>query len=349
MVTTSERRIGAVTEFLNRKRRDGRRVTNAAAARHFKMSPNTVAAIRAGKQRTDMAARTEENENSPKKKAMLARRALVQELVKKSLTLYGSARQISAELKRRRIKYVSESTINLDLHALGYKSLVRPKVTFCDKKVEDTRAVFANRSMFRTVAQRERIAFSDEHICDTNDRTHRRQWVRTRQQLRRRISMNRYNIPSIQVWGAVAIDWRSELVVIKFEKKDDKGTASNRMTADRYIEHCLTPVLDDLKKRNLLFQQDGAACHTAKIVKQFMATNNVPLLQGWPAHSPDLNMIEPIWAELNRRIAAMPRAKNVEELTAQAKRAWKQIPKEVMNAHVRHFGKALAKVRADTR
>ena len=37
--------------------------------------------------------------------------------------------------------------------------------------------------------------------------------------------------------------------------------------------------------------QDGAPCHTAKSIKNLLASQKIPLLD-WPGNSPDLNPIE---------------------------------------------------------
>jgi len=42
------------------------------------------------------------------------------------------------------------------------------------------------------------------------------------------------------------------------------------------------------------FQQDNSRIHTCKIVKEWMAKSNFPVIE-WPARSADLNIVENIW------------------------------------------------------
>ena len=51
-----------------------------------------------------------------------------------------------------------------------------------------------------------------------------------------------------------------------------------------------------------IFHQDGARCHTALTTRQWFASKNISLLEGWPANSPDLSPIEQIWGITKRYI-----------------------------------------------
>uniref|UniRef100_A0A8R1I6Y0 Tc1-like transposase DDE domain-containing protein n=1 Tax=Caenorhabditis japonica TaxID=281687 RepID=A0A8R1I6Y0_CAEJA len=49
----------------------------------------------------------------------------------------------------------------------------------------------------------------------------------------------------------------------------------------------------------------------------------------WPSQSPDINPIEHLWEELERRVSDI-RARNADEKFSQLQTAWAQIPQSVL-------------------
>ena len=52
---------------------------------------------------------------------------------------------------------------------------------------------------------------------------------------------------------------------------------------------------------NYIFQHDNDPKHTAHIVKNYLRNQQIEMLE-WPPQSPDLNPVEYLWAELNRKL-----------------------------------------------
>ena len=78
------------------------------------------------------------------------------------------------------------------------------------------------------------------------------------------------------------------------------------MTASRYVstlQQHLVPFLEDqplaLKYK---FQQDNAPSHKANITLNFLKAECIQVLPSWPPYSPDLNVIENMWAYVKAKI-----------------------------------------------
>lgn len=50
-----------------------------------------------------------------------------------------------------------------------------------------------------------------------------------------------------------------------------------------------------------IFQQDNDKTHTSKLAKRFFRKNNIAVMK-WPANSPDLNIMENIWAYMKKHL-----------------------------------------------
>ena len=83
-------------------------------------------------------------------------------------------------------------------------------------------------------------------------------------------------------------------------------------------------------KRGQIFQQDGAPCHTSGSTMKFIRGKKIKVLQGWPAHSPDMNIIEHIWGRMKEE-AWRTKPKNLEELWNACKVAFHAIPDDFIN------------------
>ena len=89
--------------------------------------------------------------------------------------------------------------------------------------------------------------------------------------------------------------------------------------------------------------QDGARCHIASSVIDYIKSKHCVHIDNWPAHSPELNPIEKLWAHLNEVVSTnYAPAKNTAELEVQVRDAWEnKISQGTINRFVSNFSTAM--------
>ena len=85
--------------------------------------------------------------------------------------------------------------------------------------------------------------------------------------------------------------------------------------------------------RPLIFQQDGAPCHTSVSTGRWLTRHQVTVMD-WPPQSPDLNPIENLWAILKHRVNAMRPITSLARLEEATQEAWGAIPQETIRSLV---------------
>jgi len=119
----------------------------------------------------------------------------------------------------------------------------------------------------------------------------------------------------IMIWGCFCRDRIGLLVLLE-----------GSVTAVKYIELLEQHLLPFMNAQTeYVFQDDNAPAHTARAVKQWKIDNLNETLP-WPAQGPDLNPIENLWDELDRRVRAhKPKPKNTRELFIVLREKWETI------------------------
>lgn len=184
------------------------------------------------------------------------------------------------------------------------------------------------------------VVFSDESRFNLSNsdgrvRVYRRQGERFADNCV--LERDRFGGGSVMVWGAINHNFKSDLVVI-----------DGNLTAQRYVDDVLNPHLLPLLYQHghhLLFQQDNARPHTARITRNFFAVNAVNTLQ-WPSRSPDLNPIEHLWDQLGKAVrnrAHQPRT--LQELANALLAEWGRIPQYRVRALCRSMDRRVVACR----
>ena len=136
---------------------------------------------------------------------------------------------------------------------------------------------------------------------------------------------------STMIWTGIGYNGKTDIVFIEGSMNAVAYRKLIRKQIRKYAVH--------IAGSNFIFQQDNAAVHTAKIVKDYFSSKNIPLLD-WPAYSPDLNIIENCWGHLVRAVYKENRQfQNINELKNCVKEEWSNLSQ----AYIRKLFNSLPK------
>ena len=108
---------------------------------------------------------------------------------------------------------------------------------------------------------------------------------------------------------------------------------AGNLTGVRYRDAILWPVeVPFVQQHHLIFQQDNARTHVARVCQDFLTNHNISPLD-WPSYSPDLSPIEHLWDEMDRGVRGLRNAPaTLDQLRAALLEERDNIPMRRINA-----------------
>ena len=120
------------------------------------------------------------------------------------------------------------------------------------------------------------------------------------------------------MWATISNDRKSSLVHFP-----------GNLTAVRYRDEIIQPhLMHVIDRQRELIQQDNARPHTARVTMDYLEQNNINVLP-WPSKSPDLNPIEHLWDQLDKRVRQrQPPHQILYKLRQMLQQEWRTIPRK---------------------
>ena len=165
----------------------------------------------------------------------------------------------------------------------------------------------------------------------------------------------------LMVWGAIAYNYKPPLFIIPLRtptptiypppinppQNPNGGTLNQVKYAVWILQGQVWPMVLELRGqgRSPVVVEDGARPHDGEVperVRQQLGIQRFPQ----PAHSPDLNAIENVWAVLKQRVEARrPVAKDRAELIVHVEEEWGLISMEIVNSACESVARRVEEVR----
>lgn len=237
----------------------------------------------------------------------------------------------AVELQKKAFQGVSPRTIQRRLKDQGLVCRVKKKKPYLSKTAKDARRRWAMEHINWTVEDWKRVVFSDEskfQLFHSDGREYC--YIKPGQTLSKRAVKKtvKHGGGRVMVWGCIMAQGVGTLHRI-----------NGNMDAPGYVEILDGNLPKSLRKHGLksngrygvLFQQDNDPKHRSKAAEAWFMRKRIRRL-AWPSYSPDMNIIEHVWDQLDKLIRARnPLPRSLEELWQALQEEWAKFPQHSLD------------------
>jgi transposase len=254
----------------------------------------------------------------------------------------GTAVNVTKALAREHSLFVSVETVRRALYAGGLASLEKKKRPILSANHQRDRYEWALEHQYWTMDDWKRVIWSDESSINRLG-SDGRAWAWKHEDA----PIGRDHVKetaargggSIMVWSCIT--WYGIGFMTKF-----KGTVN----AELYLEVLKDELAMTINEQRLdpskmVFMQDNASVHTARKVMDYLQDQRYSVMH-WPAHSPDLNPIENMWALLKNRLFHNYETKpaGLLELWDRVPETWYAIEVDMVQRHIESMPRRVQQV-----
>lgn len=295
-----------------------------AIARHFGRAPKTIRALLAKWRRT----RDVKHGNCGRIRRQTTRRAdrrLIR-LVRANRTMPATLLRLMWDEKGHHGHVLSSQTIRRRIRDTALRSRkMRKRLRLSPAHVAARERWAMQRAHWR-LQQWRRVVFTDEarfSLFRSDGRV--RVWRESGQAfLPECVQAHESHSISIHVWGGIALNGRTELVIL-----------DNNVTAQTYGQLLQEHFLPFANRhfgglQHCTLQDDNAPPHRAAAVRNLKEQLGIRTLR-WPSRSPDMNPIEHVWDFMKRAIRQQQPPHNRNDLRRAVTESWQRLPQHLMN------------------
>lgn len=208
-------------------------------------------------------------------------------------------REIQESLLQSYSKQVSRQTISRILHNHGMYSGVKAKKPKISERNRKKRLQYAKEMIKKSDKFWKKVIWSDESKFELQSRRRQTIWIRRghNEKFKQSFIKETVKFPGkINVWGCFS--WKGLGQLVEIEGNLDAKQFCEILTNNLQLSAHLMGL-----GNSFIFQQDNDPKHTSRLANYFFSSNKIKKLEH-PPQSPDLNPIEHLWDEVDRRVTA---------------------------------------------